>query len=64
MTREQAHAKMREEFESPPPVDSGKRSAKNDGWTFSEMWVMIKVLDAGEIIDLTDRVGYDSRMSV
>lgn len=56
LTREQAYKRMCEEFQSPPLVDSGKRSAKNDGWTFSEMWVMIKVLDSGEVVDLTDRM--------
>lgn len=41
------------------PIEAGY----NDGWVFSEMWEMIKVLDFGEVIDLTDRTGFDSRMS-
>lgn len=56
LTREQAWSKMAEEFKYPPFIDSGTRSAKNDGWTFAGMWVMIKVLDTGEVIDLTDRM--------
>jgi len=56
LTREQAHAEMCKVFQNAPLVDSGSRNKRNDGWIFSEMWVVIKVLDTREVVDLSERM--------